>query len=215
MLFYWTSSVLGLVLKSVKKWIWSVLREVLIGVFVCKSEKEREIHSTIMFWVNETRIREFLHGWGHEEVTLYRGWGLIQCTLFVGVVHIRGKRTYLRGLRARFLKFDVISLAVWTIFVILNFSLQVLAMKIFSKNFKNCKTNRERIDYCWIVNSDVLAVISSVISFSEWIDNASSDFWCSRLTGLLLPPLLSESPFSVLFCRMLLKIDSLSFWQKN
>ena len=106
-------------------------------------------------------------------------------------------------------------MAVWTIFVILNFSLQVLAMKIFSKNFKNCKTNRERIDYCWIVNSDVLAVISSVISFSEWIDNASSDFWCSRLTGLLLPPLLSESPFSVLFCRMLLKIDSLSFWQKK
>ena len=168
-----------------------------------------------MFWVNETRIREFLHGWGHEEVTLYRGWGLIQCTLFVGVVHIRGKRTYLRGLRARFLKFDVISLAVWTIFVILNFSLQVLAMKIFSKNLKKCKTNRERIDYCWIVNSDVLAVISSVISFSEWIDNASSDFWCSRLTGLLLPPLLSESPFSVLFCRMLLKIERLSFWQKK
>ena len=51
-----------------------------------------------------------------------------------------------------------------------------------------------------------MAVISSA-SFSEWIEIASSDFWCSRLTGLLLPPLLSESPFSVLFCRKLWK-----FW---
>ena len=58
--------------------------------------------------------------------------------------------------------------------------------------------------YSWIVSSDVMAVISSV-SFSEWIEIASSDFWCSRLTGLLLPPLLSESPFSVLFCRKLTK----------
>ena len=98
---------------------------------------------------------------------------------------------------------DVLSiLAVWTIFSFWIFHCKLAKNRLFFWIEKDSLPWKD--SYSWIVSSDVMAVISSV-SFSEWIEIASSDFWCSRLTGLLLPPLLSESPFSVLFCRKLSK----------